>query len=136
MKTIRVAGTFLMTTMLVLSLAGCGKQNEDQISSAPPEETPATTTESAPSNVNPPANESMQPAETPATNPSTASTHAVSHSKSVKSTVTKHSNPKTVAASQASETRTVSLPAGASFDVELTTAINTGTNKVGDPVEG
>jgi len=136
MKTIRAAGMFLATSILVLGLAGCGKQNEEQVSSAPPEETPATSTESTPATIQPPASETTQPVEGSATNPSTASTHTTSHPKSVKSSSTKHSSPKTVAAASASETRTVSLPAGAAFDVELTTAINTSANKVGDPVEG
>jgi len=134
MKTMRLPGTFLVTSMLVLSLAGCGQKNEEQVSSAPPDENSTMSTESAPATVNPPASETTQPAETPASAP--ASTHPSSHPKTVKSSGTKHSTPKTVAAVPASETRTVSLPAGAKFDVELTTAINTGANKVGDPVEG
>jgi len=134
MKTIRITGMLLATSILLLGLAGCGKQNEEQVSSAPPEETPATT--SAPSTVNPPASGTAQPAETPAENQAPASAHTTSHPKTVKSSTTKHSSPKGVSAVPASETRTVSLPAGAAFDVELTTAINTASNKVGDPVEG
>jgi len=143
MKTIRMAGTFLATSILVLGLAGCGQQNGEQVSSASPDQNPAMSTDSAPASVNPPASDTMQPAETPATNPASATnpapaaTHATSHPKSTKpATSTKHSTPKTVAAVPASETRTVSLPAGAAFDIQLTTPINTGTNKVGDPVEG
>jgi hypothetical protein len=137
MKTIRMAGTFLATSILVLGLAGCGQQNGEQVSSASPDQNPSMSTDSAPASINPPASDTMQPAETPATNPVPVTTHSPSHPKSAKpATSAKHSTPKTVAAVPASETRTVSLPAGAAFDIQLTTPINTASNKVGDPVEG
>jgi hypothetical protein len=45
------------------------------------------------------------------------------------------STTKSTTAVPASESRTVSLPAGSTFDVELATAVNTGQSNVGDKIE-
>jgi len=131
MKTIRLTGVCLAVSILLIGLVGCGKQNESQVSSAPPEENPATAAEPMPEMSAPPASQTTETAEAP------TPVHVTTPVKSAKPASSKHhSTSKSVAAVPASETRTISLPTGATFDVELQTAIDTGKNNVGDPVEG
>ena len=121
MKSFRLFGLAVLALALAAGLSACQKQADTDLSSNMPQENPATTQEPAPSTT-PPAVESTPPPATPTTPaPKTAA----------KSTSTKKSS-----AVNAADTRTVSLPPGTAFDVELVTPVSTGKNKVGDPVEG
>ena len=118
MKSLRTFGLALLALVLAAGLSACQKQAETELSNLPPEN-PATVQEPAPEappvteTTPPPTPATPPPATKPATKPAVKKTQAVT----------------------ASQTRTVSLPTGTPFDVELVTPISTGTNKVGDKIE-
>jgi len=121
MKSLRTFGLTLLALVLAAGISACQKQADTELSSNMPPENPATAQEPAPQATTPPVVESTPPA-TPATPPATKP-------------VTKSTTKKTQAV-PAAQTRTVSLPTGTPFDVELVTPISTGTNQVGDKIEG
>ena len=120
MKTLRILGLCVLALTLALGLSACSK-SESEVSMPPVEENPATAAEPMP------MENTDQVASTP--EPAPVSTPK----KSVPKATT--SKPKTSAV-PASETRTVSVPTGTAFDIELVTPIHTKTNNVGDAVEG
>ena len=121
MKPFRTFGLTLLALVLVAGISACQKQADTDLSSNMPPENPATTQEPAPEATAPPVAETTPPA-TPATPPATKPT-------------TKSTSTKKTQAVTAAQTRTVSLPTGTPFDVELVTPVSTGTNQVGDKVE-
>jgi len=127
MKPIRIVGVMFFALLLAVGLSACGKKAETDVSTTTPEESqataenPATTQESST-----PEPSTSQAAPTPAT-----ANNPVNSKHSTKSTPSK-----TTKAVPAAETRTVSLPAGAAFDVQLTTPVSTKTSNVGDKIEG
>jgi hypothetical protein len=116
MRPIRIVSVLLFAFVLAVSLSACSKQAETDVSTSMPEENPAT------------AQETPTPAPEP--EPTTTTTTTTTTSKpSTKSTT------KTTKVVPAAETRTVSLPAGSNFDVQLTTPVSTKTSNVGDRIE-
>ena len=124
MKAIRIVGVILLAVLLAVGLSACNKKAETDVSSNMPEESQTTTQNPATTQ------------ETPATEPSTSqpAPPATSTPATTKHT-TKSTSSKTTKAVPAAETRTVSLPKGASFDVQLTTPVSTKTSNVGDKIE-
>ena len=120
MKTLRILGLCVLALTLALGLSACSK-SESEVSMPPVEENPATAAEPMPVDQNTDQVASV-PEPAPVTTPSTPKKPATT-------------KPKTPAV-PASETRTVSVPTGTSFDIELVTPIHTKTNNVGDAVEG
>ena len=122
MKTLRILGLCVLALTLALGLSACSK-SESEVSMPPVEENPATAAEPMPMDQTPTTD---QVASAPDPAPVTPKKSAP------KSTTSK---PKTPAV-PASETRTVSVPQGTSFDIELVTPVHTKTNNVGDRIEG
>jgi hypothetical protein len=119
MKTLRILGLSVLALTLALGLSACAKQGETEVSMPPVEENPATAAEPMPMD---------QVASTPEPAPAPAPVKKAS----TKPATTK---PKSTVV-PAAETRTVSVPTGTSFDIELLTPIHTKTSNVGDRVEG
>ncbi len=117
MKALRIGGV-LLVVLFAVGLSACAKKTE-QVAATTEEENPATTPEEQ--SVEPPAPPAAEPSSKPATKPRTR---------------TPTPSPPSTPATPAAETRTISLPAGATFDVELTTPVHTGKSNVGDAVEG
>lgn len=119
MKTLRILGLSVLALTLALGLSACAKEGETEVSMPPIEENPATAAEPMPMD---------QVASTPEPAPAPAP---------VKKAATKPATtkPKSTVV-PAAETRTVSVPTGTSFDIELLTPIHTKTGNVGDRVEG
>lgn len=124
MKTLRILGLSVLALTLALGLSACAKQTESEISMPPVDENPATLEEPMPSD---PAPVPDQVASTP--QPAPVKKAAVKPS-----TVKPAPSKSTVV--PASETRTVSVPTGTSFDIELLTPVHTKTGNVGDRIEG
>ena len=120
MKPIRIVGVLFLTLLLAVGLSACGKKAETDVSSTMPEEgqatadNPATTQEYTA----PEPNTSQ-----PTTTTTTTTTTGNPTSKTTKTT-TKSTPAKTTKAVTAAETRTVSLPAGATFEVQMTTPVD------------
>jgi hypothetical protein len=123
MNTLRILGLSLLALTLALGLSACAKQTESEISMPPVDENPATAEEPMPSD---PAPVPDQVASSPAPAPV---------KKAAPKPATSKPAPKSTAV-PASETRTVSVPTGTSFDIELLTPIHTKTSNVGDKIEG
>jgi hypothetical protein len=121
MKTLRILGLSLLALTLALGLSACAKQTESEVSMPPADENPATASELMPAD---PAPATDQVASTPEPAPVKKAASKPATSKP-KSTVV-----------PASETRTVSVPSGTSFDIELLTPVHTKTSNVGDRIEG
>src|SRR5262245_10619060 len=122
MKQFRILGQTLLALVVAAGISACQKQADTDVSQNMPPENPATAQEPAPEATTPPAVESTPPA-TPATPPAT------------KSATTKSTTTKKATAVNAAQTKTVSLPSGTPFEVELVSPVSTGTNNVGDKVE-
>jgi hypothetical protein len=123
MKTLRILGLSLLALTLALGLSACAKQSESEVSMPPVEENPATVSEPVPADQAPTTDQV-------ASNPEPAPAPVKKASTKPKSTT-----PKSTVV-PASETRTVSVPTGTSFDIELITPIHTKTSNVGDKIEG
>src|SRR5262245_30642934 len=130
MKALDKALLLLFALVLAVGISACQKQNETDLSSTGTENQASTNPST--DQMTPPVQETPPPAVEPA--PVTPTKSAPTHASSA--THTPKTSPKSSKAVNAAETRTVSLPSGSSFDIELTTPINSGKNKVGDPVEG
>ncbi|HET9951830.1 MAG TPA: hypothetical protein VFS09_08560 [Candidatus Eisenbacteria bacterium] len=115
----RALPTLALGLVLAFGLSACQKSQESQLSST--DENPATLSE------------------TPAAPETTAATAepapAVTPAAPVKTT-TKTTTKKTTATTAAAASNSVTLPAGAEFEVALTTPVDTRTSNVGDKVEG
>jgi hypothetical protein len=122
----RWAGWLVLALTLTLGLSACSKQASSDMSSTPSDQNMAMS-EPSPSPEPAPVVDS-QPAPAPAPEP-------VVVKPAKKPSAPKHASTKSSTV-PASETRTVSLPAGSTFDVELATRIQTGENNVGDKIEG
>ena len=122
MKTLRILGLFALALTLALGLSACSK-SESEVSMPPVEENPATAAEPMPMDQTPATDQVASVPEPAPVTPKKAASKPTT------------SKPKTSAV-PASETRTVSVPQGTSFDIELVTPIHTKTNNVGDAVEG
>jgi hypothetical protein len=123
MKTLHNAAFLVLALVLAVSLSACQKKSETEMSAVPNDSQAAV--EPAPDATTPPAEEPAPAATEPA---------PVKATKTTTKHVTKSTHSSTTV--PASETRTVSLPSGSTFAIELVTPINTGQNNVGDPVEG
>ena len=125
MKAIRIPGLLGLALALAVGLSACAKKNESQVSMSDTtmmNENPATTPE------NPAAEAPAQTAPPPA-----ATTH-VGASRSTHRTGSSSRSASATTASSRGE-RTIALPTGSTFDVELTTPISTKTSNVGDKIE-
>ncbi len=120
MRAIRIAASLLLVIALTTALAACAKKPDTEVSSAVPEENPATVAESPVAEATTP-----EPPATSASQPSPAAPKPPAKSTPAKSTP----------AVPAAVTRTVSLPAGDTLAVELITPIHTATSSVGDKIE-
>lgn len=120
MKAIRTAGALLLVVVFALSLSACSKKEESTMSSADSLNS-ATGADTM-------AMQTMPPdATTPPAEPTPEPSGSASKPSKTK--------PKTPATPASSERRTVSLPTGATFIVEMVTPINTGTSNIGDKIE-
>src|SRR5882672_6144259 len=130
MKPIRIVGVLFLAFFLAVGLSACSKKAETDVSTTTPDESqaiaenPATTPESAPEP------NTSQPATTTTTTTTTTKANPTTSKTSTKSTSAKTTKAVTVA-----ETRTVSLPAGTIFEVQMTTPVATKTSNVGDKIE-
>jgi hypothetical protein len=122
MKTLRILGLSVLALTLALGLSACAKQGETEVSMPPVEENPATAAEPMPMDQAPVDQVASTPEPAPAPVKKAATKPATTKPKS------------TVV--PAAETRTVSVPTGTSFDIELLTPVHTKTGNVGDRVEG
>lgn len=122
MKTLRILGLSVLALTLALGLSACAKQSETEVSMPPVEENPATASEPMPMDQAPVDQVASTPEPAPAPVKKAATKPATTKPKS------------TVV--PAAETRTVSVPTGTSFDIELLTPVHTKTSNVGDRVEG
>lgn len=119
MRSIRILGVLMLVFLMAIGLSACGKKADTEVSSGMPEESQATTENPA----------TVQ--ETPVPEPSPSQSATTTTTK----TVTKSTPSKSTHAVPAAETRTVSVPAGSSFDVTMTTPVDTKTSNVGDKIE-
>ena len=126
----RWAGWLALALTLTLGLSACQKASSDVSSTNPNDQTMAMS-ETAPSTESAPVVESQPtPAPEPTPVPAPATVKPVAKKPAPKKATTKSTTV------PASETRTVSLPAGSTFEVELATRIHTGESNVGDKIEG
>ena len=126
----RWAGWFVLALTLTLGLSACQKASSDMSSTNPNDQTMAMN-ETAPSTESAPVVESQPtPAPEPTPVPEPVTVKPVAKKPAPKKATTKSTTV------PASETRTVSLPAGSTFEVELATRIHTGESNVGDKIEG
>ena len=119
MKAIRPAGAFLLVLVLSVCLSACSKKEEATTSSGDSLNSMSSGGDSLP----PDASVVPMPTET---NPEPPVAIETTPSKP---------KPKSHTTPAAAEKRTVSLPTGATFIVEMVTPINTGTSNVGDKIE-
>ena len=123
----RSTGWLVLAFTLALGLPACQKQASSDLSSMPPDQTTAMN-DPAPQPVPEPV---VEVTPTPAPTPTTTAVKPAP-----KKTSTQHaSSPKSTKAVPASESRTVSLPAGSTFEVEIATRVSTGESNVGDKIE-
>jgi hypothetical protein len=121
----RSALWLLLALTLTLGLSACQKASSDVSSTMPPDDQTTAMNQTTPTPEPAPVVES-----TP--EPVAKMEPVVVKPKSApKKATTKSTN-----VVQAAETRTVSLPAGSTFEVELATRIHTGESNVGDKIEG
>jgi len=127
MKPIRIVGVLLLALVLAVGLSACSKKAETDVSTTTPDESQATAENPAttPEYTAPEPNTSQ-----PATTTTTTKANPTTSKTSTKSTSSKTTKAVTVA-----ETRTVSLPAGTIFEVQMTTPVATKTSNVGDKIE-
>jgi len=119
MKAIRAAGALLLVLTLAVSLPACSKKEETSMSTADSLNSGSSMDTTA---MSMPPDATMPPPETP--EPTTSGSYSKPSSK-----------PKTPATPATAEKRTVSLPTGAAFIVEMVTPVNTGTSNAGDKIE-
>ena len=125
----RWALTFVALLTLTLALSACQKASSDVSSTMPPEDQ-TTAMSQTPSPESAPVTETQSTQEQPV-----ATMEPVVVKPAPKKSTPKTVNTKSTHAVPASENRTVSLPAGSTFDVELATRIHTGESNVGDKIE-
>lgn len=123
MNSRRSALWLLLALTLSLGLSACQKASSDVSSTMPPDDQTTAMSETAPSPEPAPVVEA-QPVPEPKLQPVVVK--PVAKKPAVKKSTTV----------PAAETRTVSLPAGSTFEVELATRIHTGESNVGDKIEG
>ena len=123
----RRALTFVAALTLTLALSACQKASSDVSSTMPPED---QTTAMTPSPESAPVTEIQSTQEQPV-----AKLEPVVVKPAPKKSTPKTATTKSTHAVPASESRTVSLPAGSTFDVELGTRIHTGESNVGDKIQ-
>lgn len=120
----RSALWLLLALTLTLGLSACQKASSDVSSTMPPDDQTTAMNETVPT---------PEPAPVVETTPE----HTAKMEPVVVKPAPKKSAPKkSTTVVPASETRTVSLPAGSTFEVELATRIHTGESNVGDKIEG
>lgn len=125
MNSRRSALWLLLALTLSLGLSACQKASSDVSSTMPPDDQTTAMSETAPSPEPAPVVETQPPAKM----------EPVVVTPAPKKSAPKKATTKSTTAVPAAETRTVSLPAGSSFDVELATRIHTGESNVGDKIE-
>jgi len=114
---------------LTLALSACQKASSDVSSTMPPEDQ-TTAMSQTPTPESAPVTETQVTSEQPV-----ARLEPVVVKPAPRKSASTKSTTKSTTAVPASESRTVSLPAGSTFDVELATAVNTGQSNVGDKIE-
>ena len=114
---------------LTLALSACQKASSDVSSTMPPEDQ-TTAMSQTPTPESAPVTETQATPEQPV-----ARLEPVVVKPAPKKSASTKSTTRSTTAVPASESRTVSLPAGSTFDVELGTDINTGQSNVGDKIE-
>lgn len=123
----RRALTFVALLTLTLALSACQKASSDVSSTMPPEDQTTAMSQT-------PSPESAPVTETQSTEQSVAKLEPMVVRPAPKKSAPKTATTKSTHAVPASENRTVSLPAGSTFDVELGTRIHTGESNVGDKI--
>ena len=123
----RWALTFVAALALTLALSACQKASSDVSSTMPPEDQTTAMSQT-------PSPESAPVTETQSTEQPVAKLEPVVVKPAAKKSAPKTATTKSTHAVPASENRTVSLPAGSTFDVELATGIHTGESNVGDKI--
>ncbi|HET9940615.1 MAG TPA: hypothetical protein VFR25_05905 [Candidatus Eisenbacteria bacterium] len=124
----RWALTFVAALTLTLALSACQKASSDVSSTMPPEDQ-TTAMSQTPSPESAPVTETQTTTEQSVTKLEPVVVKPAPKKSTPKTTTTKSTH-----AVPASENRTVSLPAGSTFDVELATRIHTGESNVGDKI--
>jgi hypothetical protein len=119
MRAIRIAGMLVLALVLAGAISACAKKADTDISSTTPEENPAR------------AEEAPAPGASPAGEPG----HGEANPAPAKPATPKPPAAKPTPATPAADTRSVSLPSGAVFDVQIATPVNSGTANVGDPIQ-
>jgi hypothetical protein len=122
MRAIRIAGMLVLALVLAGAISACAKKADTDISSTTPEQNPARVEEAPPpdaSTAGVPGEANPAPAQPATPKPPAAKPKP------------KPSTPATPAA----DTRTVSLPSGAVFEVLIVTPVNSGKSNVGDPIQ-
>lgn len=114
---------------LTLALSACQKASSDMSSTMPPEDQ-TTAMSQTPTPESTPVTETHATPEQPV-----ARLEPVVVKPTPKKSASTKSTTRSTTAVPASESRTVSLPAGSTFDIELATGINTGQSHVGDKIE-
>jgi len=117
MKSLRILGAALLVLALAIGLSACQKQADTEVTTT---DNPATATETPSETVTPPA-------EPPPTPEVTTTPKAKTTTKSTKS--------KSTGAVLADTPTTLELPAGTTFNVLMTTPVDTRTSNVGDKIE-
>jgi hypothetical protein len=120
----RSALWLLLALTLTLGLSACQKASSDMSSTMPPDDQTTAMNETAPTPEPAPVVEST-PEPVAKMEPVVVKPKSTPKKATTKSTTV-----------PASETRSVSLPAGSTFEVELSTRIHTGESNVGDKIEG
>ena len=120
---------FVAALSLTLALSACQKASSDVSSTMPPEDQ-TTAMSQTPSPESAPVTETQSTPEQPV-----AKLEPVVVKPATKKPVSTKSTTKSTHAVPASENRTVSLPAGSTFDVELATRIHTAESNVGDKIQ-
>lgn len=122
MKSLRMLVPPIAALLIAASFSSCSKKGETEVSTAEPAENPAAVQETTvPEMASTPPAESPRPVASTSSKPQGGSTK---------------SSPTRSPAIPAAETRTVLLPAGATFDIAITTPVSTSTSNVGDTIEG
>jgi hypothetical protein len=120
MKSLRILGAALLVLALAIGLSACQKQADTEVTTT---DNPATATETPAT----PSETVTPPAEPPPTPEATTPPKAKSTTKSTKS--------KSTGAVLADAPTTLELPAGTTFNVLMTTPVDTRTSNVGDKIE-
>jgi len=124
MRNARILGTIALASLTAFVISACQKNSQTDMSST----MDSTQVSQAPDQTSPQAQPGAQGATLP-------DTYGKSTTKSTKTTHTTKGSSTTGAQGTYAEHRTIEIPAGTKFDVEMVTPVDTRTSNVGDRVE-